>query len=409
LSAPETLAVYAASRIFQRAARLLRARARPTYSASFPTYTRHAPMNPKVFFDITHGGEPLGRIVFELYSDVVPKTAENFRALCTGEKGTLLSGKPLLYKGSTFHRVIKDFMCQGGDFTHGTGVGGESIYGEKFEDENFDLKHEKPFLLSMANAGPNTNGSQFFITTKPTPHLDGKHVVFGRVIEGKSVVRAIERCEKGSDDRPVQEVVVADCGELPADYQPSAASGTVDDGTGDCYELVMADDDKIDVNVSATVFKAVTDLKDIGTRLLKEGDVKRAHAKYAKAALFLNEYFPEDLSEDELATLYQLQVLVNSNAALTALKLADGKGAVKFASAALTAEKIDPKLQAKALYRQGMGYLLCKNEDAAQHSLEEALKVSPGDAAIVKGLQDVRASVKQRRDKQKKAMSKFFQ
>ncbi len=366
-------------------------------------------MNPKVFFDITHGGEPLGRIVFELYSDVVPKTAENFRALCTGEKGTLLSGKPLLYKGSTFHRVIKDFMCQGGDFTHGTGVGGESIYGEKFEDENFDLKHEKPFLLSMANAGPNTNGSQFFITTKPTPHLDGKHVVFGRVIEGKSVVRAIERCEKGSDDRPVQEVVVADCGELPADYQPSAASGTVDDGTGDCYELVMADDDKIDVNVSATVFKAVTDLKDIGTRLLKEGDVKRAHAKYAKAALFLSEYFPEDLSEDELATLYQLQVLVNSNAALTALKLADGKGAVKFASAALTAEKIDPKLQAKALYRQGMGYLLCKNEDAAQHSLEEALKVSPGDAAIVKGLQDVRASVKQRRDKQKKAMSKFFQ
>jgi peptidyl-prolyl isomerase D len=145
------------------------------------------PDRPLTYFDIIIAGKPAGRIIFSLYNDLVPKTAENFRALCTGEKGEGKSGKKLSYQGSGFHRVIKQFMCQGGDFTAGNGTGGESIYGEKFEDEAFPVKHTKPFLLSMANAGPNTNGSQFFITTQPTAHLDGKHVVFGEVIRGKSV------------------------------------------------------------------------------------------------------------------------------------------------------------------------------------------------------------------------------
>ena len=177
---------------------------------------------PQVFFDITIGGKPAGRIVFELYSDIVPKTAENFRALCTGEKGEGKKGKPLHYKGSTFHRVIPQFMIQGGDFTNGDGTGGESIYGEKFADENFKLRHSRPGLLSMANAGPNTNGSQFFITTVVTPWLDGKHVVFGEVLEGMDVVKAIESLGSSSG-KPKKTITIVDSGELKEE-EPAAAA-----------------------------------------------------------------------------------------------------------------------------------------------------------------------------------------
>lgn len=162
--------------------------------------------NPQVFFDITIGGQAAGRIVFELYADTVPKTAENFRALCTGEKG-------FGYKDSGFHRIIQQFMCQGGDFTRHNGTGGKSIYGEKFPDENFKLKHTTPGLLSMANAGPNTNGSQFFITTVVCDWLDGKHVVFGRVAQGMEVVRKMEAVGSRSGTTS-QKVVIADCGQL---------------------------------------------------------------------------------------------------------------------------------------------------------------------------------------------------
>ncbi|KAH7571855.1 hypothetical protein JRO89_XS04G0155900 [Xanthoceras sorbifolium] len=169
--------------------------------------------NPKVFFDILIGKMKTGRIVMELFADVTPKTAENFRALCTGEKGMGVSGKALHYKGSAFHRIIPNFMCQGGDFTRGNGTGGESIYGMKFADENFKLKHTGPGILSMANAGPNTNGSQFFICTEKTSWLDGKHVVFGKVVDGYSVVKEMEKV--GSDSgKTSQTVVIEDCGQL---------------------------------------------------------------------------------------------------------------------------------------------------------------------------------------------------
>jgi cyclophilin family peptidyl-prolyl cis-trans isomerase len=164
--------------------------------------------NPSVYFDITIGGAPAGRITFELFADVVPKTAANFLALCTGSEG-------FGYAGSGFHRIITDFMCQGGDFTNHNGTGGKSIYGNKFADENFQLKHTEPGLLSMANAGPNTNGSQFFITTVITSWLDGKHVVFGKVTDGIDVVRAMEAVGSGSG-KTSAEVKIASCGEVAA-------------------------------------------------------------------------------------------------------------------------------------------------------------------------------------------------
>ncbi len=178
-----------------------------------------------MFFDLRHGDRDLGRVEMQLYSGVAPKTAENFRALCTGEKGVGKSGKPLHFKGCTFHRIISGFMMQGGDFTNGNGTGGESIYGDKFADEAFVAKHTRPGLLSMANSGPNTNGSQFFVTYADTPHLDDKHVVFGRVTKGFEHCRAVENCEVNKQSKPQEDVVIVDCGEL---HGPLSAADTED-------------------------------------------------------------------------------------------------------------------------------------------------------------------------------------
>jgi cyclophilin family peptidyl-prolyl cis-trans isomerase len=193
---------------------MMMAMSSPARADDYKPHHEVNPKNPQVFFDISIDGKPAGKIVFELFADTVPKTAKNFLELCVGTKNS--AGKEIGYKGSGFHRIIPQFMCQGGDFTRGNGTGGESIYGARFDDESFEGKagkHFGPGTLSMANAGKNTNGSQFFICTAPTPHLDGKHVVFGQVIKGYDVVKKMEAVGSGGG-QPKARVTITDCGKV---------------------------------------------------------------------------------------------------------------------------------------------------------------------------------------------------
>ncbi|PHH81070.1 hypothetical protein CDD80_3352 [Ophiocordyceps camponoti-rufipedis] len=359
---------------------------------------------PRVFFDVTVGGKPAGRITMELYSDLVPKTAENFRCLCTGEKGLGKSGKPLHYKGSIFHRVIKQFMIQGGDFTAGDGTGGESIYGAKFEDEAFPMKHEKPFLLSMANAGPNTNGSQFFITTVPTPHLDNKHVVFGHVLNGKSVVRQIENLKVTTGDKPGKEALIADCGQLTGDAA-LAADVTKPDSMGDPYEDFPEDcADGLD---AAKVAKIASDCKDYGNKAFKAGDLSLALAKYDKGLRYLN----EDAEADDAALKSSLDALrfsLNNNAALVSIKLNAWEEAIRYASSALDVAATSDADRAKARYRRGFAHVRAKDEEAALTDLEEAHRLAPSDAVVSNELAAVKTKAAARAAKEKAAYKKFF-
>ncbi|KAJ1816684.1 peptidyl-prolyl cis-trans isomerase cpr6 [Coemansia sp. RSA 2599] len=366
--------------------------------------------NPRVFFDITVGGSPAGRIVMELYADKVPKTAENFRALCTGEKGTGKSGKPLCYKGCSFHRVIKDFMIQGGDFTAGNGTGGESIYGEKFEDESFPYNHNRPFLLSMANAGPNTNGSQFFITTVKTPHLDNKHVVFGQVLKGKYVVRAVEAEPTGASDKPVQDVVIADCGEL----KPGEDDGcTPDDG-------VPEDPDDYDIPADATEISPETlvgvgqQMKALGNEEFKKGNLDAAIAKYSKGLRYLREipFFDEDNDpEDKLRPQFAaLKVPITLNRAMCYLKQSQYGEAAKDCTIVLEMadKEVTDKDRTKAYYRRGTARRQLKLYEDALKDLNEARKLDSQDKAISNEIILAEKAIQDRERKEKQMYSKLF-
>ncbi|KAL8800213.1 MAG: hypothetical protein Q9182_005335 [Xanthomendoza sp. 2 TL-2023] len=358
----------------------------------------------RVYFDIEIGKEKAGRVTFELYDDIVPKTTENFRALCTGEKGTGKSGKPLSYKGSIFHRVIKGFMIQGGDFTAGNGTGGESIYGEKFEDENFQLKHEKPLLLSMANAGPGTNGSQFFVTTVPTPHLDGKHVVFGEVLDGKGIIRKIENL-KTQDDKPQSaDVTIADCGQLSGDE----SSKNIPDSTGDSYEDFPEDQGK--ELKAPEIYKIANELKDFGNKAFKGGDLNLALDKYQKGLRYLNE--DSEVEKDDPVELPQqltaIRFTLHSNSALLQNKLKAYEEAQKSATNALEQEGVAGADRAKAFYRKGVASQGLKDDEQAVKDFEEALKLAPGDAVIMRELSAVKKKLAEQTKKEKAAYKKFF-
>ncbi|KAG0281356.1 Peptidyl-prolyl cis-trans isomerase D [Linnemannia exigua] len=363
--------------------------------------------NPRTYFDITIGQESIGRIVFELFADVVPKTAENFRALCTGEKGIGQStGKPLTYKGAPFHRIIPDFMIQGGDFSNQNGTGGESIYGAKFEDENFDLKHDKPFLLSMANAGAGTNGSQFFVTTVPTPHLDGKHVVFGKVLKGVSVVREIERTPKGNGDAPLSPVIIADCGELAEGEDDGISGPDAGDKYADWPEDYEGPKEDKDLVVIAQ------DLKTLGNNFFKMGDYAKAQKKYQKAIRYLNEkpVFDADDAPELVKEFYSVKIPCYLNKGFCALKLDKPELTIKDMTTVLEMDAQFPTDadKTKAYFRRGSAYLKTNDLDSAKADLEQAKKLSPKDPGVLRELEAVHTKLTAKRNKEKKAYAKMF-
>jgi len=332
-----------------------------------------AARNPRCYLDVSIGGELEGRIVVELYASVVPRTAENFRALCTGEKGVGAdNGVPLHYKGSCFHRIVKGFMVQGGDITAGDGTGGQSIYGLNFEDENFVLKHERKGMLSMANAGPNTNGSQFFITTTRTPHLDGNHVVFGRAIKGMGVVRAMEHIPVDEADHPTDDVVIVDCGEIPEGANDGVVNFFKD---GDMYPDWPNDLDEKPAEVSWWI-DAVESAKAFGNESFKKQDYKTALRKYRKAMRYLDLCWEkEDIDEERSTALRKTKSIIFTNSSACKLKLGDLEGALLDADFALR-ERED---NAKAFFRQGQVCMALNLIDAAVESFKQALELEPND------------------------------
>eukprot|EP01096_Ripella_sp_DP13-Kostka_P000263 TRINITY_DN10334_c1_g1_i2.p1 TRINITY_DN10334_c1_g1~~TRINITY_DN10334_c1_g1_i2.p1 ORF type:complete len:370 (-),score=196.26 TRINITY_DN10334_c1_g1_i2:60-1127(-) len=350
--------------------------------------------NPRVFFDISIGGVPAGRILMELYANKVPRTAENFRALCTGEKGVGASGKPLHFKNSIFHRVIKNFMIQGGDFTNFNGTGGESIYGEKFADENFIDKHTRSGTLSMANAGPNTNGSQFFITCVPTPHLDGKHVVFGHVVKGIDVVREIESQETTSD-KPHKDCVIVNCGEIA----PGEDDGIPVAEDGDIWAASPMDQEGIEMTKDRLVI--VEQIKNIATTYFAKGDFQNALKKFQKVLRYLAE--PGD-SDDEDKVIKTFKIANLLNAAACQLKLNLSQDAILNCTKVIA---IDHN-SVKAYFRRAQAKAALLDFEDALSDLNHVLTIEPGNAAALQEIKKVKLAIKKEEEKEKLVYKKMF-
>jgi peptidyl-prolyl isomerase D len=349
----------------------------------------------RCFMDMRKDGKDVGRVVFELYNDVVPKTAENFRALCTGEKGVGASGKALHYKGTPFHRIIKGFMVQGGDTTMGNGTGGESIYGEKFEDEAFAEQHKVAGLLSMANAGVNTNGSQFFITCQPAPWLDGKHVVFGRVLKGMRVVRELEHVDV-EGDKPKVECVVHDCDELAAGEN----DGVVPLDPNDPYEDFPVDQGGLDTFEHR--LDAAEAIKAIGNERFAQRKHGEALGKYAKALRYLRSEQPDEGFEERADALF---AVCHVNSAACAIQLKAYKEARRFASDAL-ARQTD---NFKALYRRAQANLALKDFGEAKADIRAAIKASPDNKALIAEQERIDKVSAAYRRREQQAYAKMFQ
>lgn len=332
-----------------------------------------------------------------LYDDKTPKTCANFRALCEGNNGAKVDGTdiPMSYKGTVFHRIIKSFMLQGGDYTNHNGTGGHSIYGEKFEDENFDVPCDRPGLLAMANAGPNTNGSQFFLTTVPCAHLTGKHVVFGQVIRGMAVVRQLEHTPTGAQDKPVAECTIAEVGcieegDLPVVIAP------VD---GDAYQDYAEDNEK--PLGDAEMLEAGEAIRTIGNNYFKSGEFLKATEKYQKALRYLNEVTDTTTVHQELV---DKKVACNNNSAMCFIRLEKWSDCKKMATAAIAE---DPN-NAKAFYRRGLAYLETKDFEEATSDFKRVLELDANNADAAAKINECKAAEKAHQQRMAAGFKKMF-
>lgn len=380
-------------------------------------------VRPYAYLDISIGKVPKGRIVLELYDDKAPKAVENFLTIC---KGTKLNqdGTPITYKNNYFHRALKNFVIQAGDIvnckthegtkymTEKAGTGNVSTLSEGlFGLENTDEPIDGPFKLCTANTDINANGSQFFITTYPQPHLNGKHTVFGRVKHGKSIVREIERVSSNKDNFPVEEqmVLIEDCGEWDDTMDVPVYNACYDQIGGDIYEEYPDDDENIDKDSSELVYIASNKIKESGTLLLKQGKRKEALLKYAKCLRYVMEYIPDDEQEPEwYIKYYELKKKLYLNLSLVNLQIKDYKRTIDFATYLLDMNNLTAQDKAKGLYRRGVAYCMTNKFKEAIKDLKQASTIVPDDEAIKKELVKAEESLDNKKNEEKARYSKFF-
>lgn len=385
----------------------------------------------KVYFDIAIGGEKIGRIVCELFPEKAPRTVENFYKLCTGDGQ--IGPVSLSYKKNSFHRVIRNFMIQGGDLVYGNvdkldsvhvGLGGCSIFATEeevtredselkcfglFEDENLG-EFTEPFMLAMANTGsPDTNSSQFFITTYASPHLQGKHSIFGKVIHGKSVVRTIEYSKTDKDGNPDQVMTIEDCGswddtmEIPLYNASNSSEG------GDIYEEYPDDDNHFGSEDFAGAFNAASIIKESGTLLFKKKDFKNAYFKYLKSLNYTNEYIPElDVDEKHNALFTDLKKKLYLNLCLVLFNMKDYDTSIKYADYLIEMENVDKKDLAKAYYRKGNCLYAKKRFEEALTNYRLCKENNPEDAATDKKIESTEKILEDKKEKTRKSIAKFF-
>ncbi|CCH42530.1 Peptidyl-prolyl cis-trans isomerase D [Wickerhamomyces ciferrii] len=380
-------------------------------------------IHPKIYLDISIGGEKIGRIVAELYEDAAPKAYENFLHLCKGDKVDL-DGKALTIKGNHFHKVIKNFMIQGGDITHGSsdiskniddlGKGGSSIYATEsnphghFEDENLG-EFSTTFNLAMANTGPNTNASQFFINTYPSPHLNGKHTIFGKVIHGKSTVRTIEYSAVDDSNIPKNEVTIEDCGEWEDGDDIPVYNTSYNQIGGDIYEEYPDDDDHFDDEKVPEQYEVTNRIKESGSLLFKQKNYQEALFKYKKALRYVVEYIPEPDQEPEYAPKFEeLKRKLYLNLALTSVNLKDFQKAIDYSTYLLETETALPTEKAKSFYRKGLSLFELKKYNDALYNYKECFKLNSKDSVVERKIEETEKIIQDQKDKEKQKYAKFF-